>query len=216
MFVNNTQIPGDNLPIKQSEEMATDKKSLPEGEKEERMTQISKKALTQNEDSISEKKLGLKGKTKIEQLRKLFESRYYQSGRWPKAYPKAKLDCEGFTHYLMKGKIGKFEENGIPEISEVSFEQKHQPYTCYQIWCPSALWVREEQGFWKPVHFFMYLEDDQYVSHNGAGPFDIFNSFEEMLRADAFPGGFVTRDSKITKDFEQAVIGESLVGTIQA
>lgn len=150
----------------------------------------------------------------IMQLRLLFETRYNQPAPWPKAFPRARLDCEGLAHYLMKGEVGKFEKTEVSTISKVGLEKEHRPYTCYKIWQPAAPWVREEMGFWGPVHFFMHLENGEYISKNGLGPIRIFNSFEEMLRKDGFPSGFVTEDYKITNAIDEAVIGESMVGTI--
>ena len=144
----------------------------------------------------------------------LFETRYYQPHPWPKDSPTASLDCEGFAHYLMKGIVSKFGETEILTISKVGMEKKHLPYSCYKIFQPTALWARKEMGFWGPVHFFTHLENGKYISKNGLGPIRIFDSFEKMLKQDAFPFGFVTEDYHTTNDIEQAMIGEAMIGRI--
>lgn len=212
MFVNNE----DQLPpsIHTSHDLKPQVNSANQVKNDKLITEIASKQLTTPEIPFPEQELVVNGTT-ILQLRLLFETRYNQPHPWPKTFPKASLDCEGLAHYLMTGKVGRFKETEAPIISKVNLETKHKPYTCYEIWKPHAPWVREEMGFWSPVHFFMYLEDGEYISTNGCGPVRIFDSFEEMLKKEAFPFGFVTEDYKTTKDAEQAIIGESMIGTIR-
>ncbi|NGX48008.1 MAG: hypothetical protein K1000chlam3_01394 [Chlamydiae bacterium] len=166
--------------------------------------------------SSSTRNTDLFSKQEIEQLRQLFYSRYNKNtSEWPKAYPKAELDCEGLAHYLMAGKIGRFDEkNEVNKIYQVDLKKGHRPYTVYEICQPRAPWVREELGFWGAVHYFVHLEDGKYISKNGFGPIRFFDSFEDMLQKDAFPFGFITEDYTDTNDIERAAIGESLIGPI--
>ena len=150
-------------------------------------------------------------------LRELFDKRYsIPLKEWPKSFPKAILDCEGLAHYITKGKIGEFTNTETSIISQVDVNSKneHKPYTGYEIWRPHAPWVRKEDGFWGAVHFFTYLEDGVYISTNGCGPIRFFESYKEMLSAEAFPHGYVTADERYTNDIEQAMIGESMICTI--
>jgi hypothetical protein len=178
---------------------------------DEFIREVASKHLTAPEIPLSEQELRTESDATILRLRLLFETRYDQPGPWPKAFPTASLDCEGLAHYLMTGKVGKFEEAKAPIINKVNSETKHKPYTCYEIWTPHAPWVREELGFWGPVHFFTHLENGEYLSKNGCGPVRFFDSFEEMLKEEAFPFGFLTEDCTVTRDIEQACIGESII-----
>jgi len=155
----------------------------------------------------------------VEQLKELFWTRYQQP--WPKA-PKGvrqPADCEGYAHYLVTGKPGTFEETETPEIKKVGFEKEHRPYTCYKIWKPTVPWLREE-SLWSGMHYFVHLENGECISKNGCGPVRFFDSFKEMLladvfhSADAFHGRFINEDGKDTNNVDEAVIGESMMGTI--
>lgn len=137
---------------------------------------------------------------------------YLLRNRVNKRSQKVKLDCEGFTHYLQTGALGKFEEAGTPNIREVGFEATHEPYACYKIWSPRPRWDRAENGLWRFQHYFVALSYGECVSNSGSGPIRIFDSFKEMLVKDAFPrDAFVDANGDLTKDVDQAVIGESLV-----
>ncbi len=182
-------------------------------DKDKRMKEISSQHLITKEIAFQEKQ-SIESSPTVLQLRVLFDTRYNQPHPWPKAFPKASLDCEGLAHYLMKGKIGKFEQTETPKITKTTSKKEHKPYTCYKIWQPAAPWIREVNGFWTGVHFFMHLEEGECISKNGLGPIIFFDSFEEMLKKDAFPFGFITEDYETTDDMDKALIGESLIGTI--
>lgn len=167
-------------------------------------------------EGIVKQSLAMQGEPEVDRRMQLVDARLIAPGAWPKAFPKAHLDCEGLAHYLMTGTIGKFEKTQNPTISRLDLEKPHKPYTCYELWKPNAPWVREEMGFWGPHHFFTHLEDGEYVSKNGGGPIRVFSSFMDMLLTDGYHRGvFITEDYKDTDNIEQAVIGESLVGTIE-
>lgn len=183
---------------------------------EEIINEIANKHLTLQENILSDQELKIENRTTVMQLKLLFETRYNQPGRWPKVSSTEHVyfDCEGLAHYLMTGKIGRFEKIEIPNINKVDLKKEHKPYTCYKIWQPRAPWAREELGFWGGVHYFTHLENGEYISKNGCGPIRFFHSFEEMLKKDAFPFGFITEDYKDANGIEQAMIGESIIGTI--
>lgn len=171
----------------------------------DRISDISIRTLSESNESKEKEAI---------QLKQLFTLRYRAPHPWPESFPDAELDCEGFAHYLMTGNIGNFEEIQKPTINKINLKNTHKPYTCYEIWQPNAPWARANMGFWGPVHFFTHLEKGKYISKNGCGPIRIFSSFEEMLKKDAFPFGFVTEDYQTTNEIEQATIGESIIGTI--
>ena len=165
---------------------------------------------------------------KIKQLKEIFESRYIEEQRW-KHNRNYKPDCGQFTHYLLTGKIGQFQESEKqrPSIKQIELgtvdlkKISHKPYTVYAIWAPrTPEGTRATGQYWIFQHYYMHLQDGYYISTNGVGPITVFDSYEKMLRADAFPmrigtgGQFSTKDGKLTEDISQAVIGESEVGTI--
>lgn len=220
MFVNsNTSVVPINIssPSQDLLPHMTTKISSPDKIKsEESIKEISSKHLTAQENLLPEPELKIDSSASILKLRLLFETRYNQPHPWPKIVSTAHIyfDCEGLAHYLMKGKIGPFEAIETLEIDQVDLKKGHRPYTCYKIWQPRAPWARQEMGFWGGVHYFTHLENGEYISKNGCGPIRFFDSFEEMLRKDAFPFGFTTEDYQETKNIEQAMIGESMIGTI--
>ena len=162
MFVDNNRLaPGNLIPSQ----------NLLSPPDQNRITEVFNKHFTAQENSQPEQKLATEGGVTIIQLRLLYETRYNQPHPWPKAFRKAELDCEGLAHYLMKGKVGKFEKIERPEISKADLEKGHKPYTCYEIWQPAAPWIREERGFWGPVHFFTHLENGEYISKNWFGTY---------------------------------------------
>lgn len=220
MLVNscNALIPVNNKLLSSSQDLlSSTKTSSPDSVKsEERIKEVANKHLTSQENLLPEEELKIENSATIMQLRLLFETRYNQPGRWPKVSSTKHVyfDCEGLAHYLMTGKIGTFEEIETPSINKVDLKKEHKPYTCYKIWQPNAPWAREEMGFWGGVHYFTHLEKGKYISKNGCGPIRFFDSFEEMLKKDACPLGFITEDYKDANGIEQAMIGESIVGTI--
>lgn len=149
--------------------------------------------------------------------KRIFKERWSQS-KWAELYSENsdfQDDCEGLAHYLLTGRVGIFKECIEVKINKVHLDKiSHRPYTCYEIWQPAPPWVCEEQGFWGTVHYFTHLEEGRYISKNGGGAIRIFNSYKDMLEKDAFPFGYVTESYTTTKDVNQAMIGESIVGTI--
>jgi len=220
MFVSSRDalIRVNNMSLSSSQDLLSPTKinSLDSLKSEERINEVANKHLTSQENLLPDQELKIENSATIMQLRLLFETRYNQPGPWPKvsSTKHVSFDCEGFAHYLMTGKIGKFEEIEIPNINKVDLKKEHKPYTCYKIWQPRAPWVREEMGFWGGVHYFTHLENGKYISKNGCGPTRFFDSFEEMLMKDAFPFGFISEDYKDANGIEQAMIGESIIGTI--
>ncbi|MBA2728516.1 MAG: hypothetical protein H0U49_10145 [Parachlamydiaceae bacterium] len=220
MFVcSNAELTRINIPIIPSDDLlspvTTKISSFDQVKSEERVKEVATKHLTSQESSLPEQELKIESSTTI-QLRLLFETRYNQPHPWPKASSTRHVyfDCEGLAHYLMTGKIGRFEKIETPNIHKVDLKKHHKPYTCYKIWQPVAPWAREELGFWGGVHFYTHLENGEYISKNGCGPIRFFDSFEEMLTKDAFPFGFTTEDYKEANGIEQAMIGESMIGAI--
>ena len=190
-------------------------------------TEIVKDIDTQNLPILN---VSLSGE-ELGQLRKLFEARYDTPDiEWPRnilktgiecntfegrflgnAPKKAKIDCEGLAHYITKGIVNKFEKADATNVKKIDIHlNEHKPYTCYKIWVPL---MPMQEDTWTPIHYFTHLENGKYLSKNGAYAATIFDSYQEMLKNDAFPYGYVSVHSK-TDDIEQAVIGESEVCTI--
>lgn len=147
------------------------------------------------------------------QTRTIFDNRMEQPRPWPKVAVKAEFDCEGLSHYLLTGLVGKFDVKDS-DVKSITVEEKHLPYTVYGLWAPNNPNLREQLGYWGSRHFFMHLEDGQYISKNGFYEIQIFKSFHEMLEKDGFPKGYCTKDYTDTNSVYEADMGQSAVGTL--
>jgi hypothetical protein len=91
---------------------------------------------------------------------------------------------------------------------------QHKPYHGYALYDLALVEAPGEK--WSFTHFFVYIGTYQdkhlYLSKNGFGPVRLFYSFEEMLKADAFPHGWPgPRGNRTAALLKDAVIGEAVV-----
>src|SRR5262249_13601816 len=136
---SNALIPVNNMPVSSSQDLLSPTKisSHDSVKSEERIKEVANKHLTSQNSLLPESELKIEDSATIMQLRLLFETRYNQPHPWPKVSSTKHVyfDCEGLAHYLMTGKIGKFEKIKTPNIYKVEDLKKgHKPYTCYEIW----------------------------------------------------------------------------------
>lgn len=202
MFFNTNSISAVQIPPQYKEGKSEIKRE------ENHISKIFYENLSESRESISRESIE-EETIRLEKLKQLFEVRYAAPFPWPGFSVGEGFDCEKFAHYLMTGRVAEFEKTQESTIRRINLEITHAPYTVYKLWRPSRL----DNG-WAFVHFFTHLVDGKYISKGGLGPIKTFSSFEEMVKEHVFSYGFFTKDLHLTDDIEEAVIGQSIVGTI--
>jgi hypothetical protein len=121
------------------------------------------------------------------------------------ASPKC-ADCEGLVHFMQTGKWGHYSEAQHKSFSQKACQVKdlsnpgHKPNTGYFLFAKNKDYMQEAgHGEWGFQHAFFVNGDGKYLSKNGGGPIDTFDSYKEMLVYEGFRRGFVDENGKPIK-----------------